>query len=152
MVSVDQDEAPRQGTRLKTKTSRPLVSLHPSIVSAVLEYRDRIVNDYGHGPLFPQVATDSQNRRGNKGGKKIGKWIRNGVGISREEVSQPMHGFRHYVRSMLLAKKVDRKIRNMITGHAGNSRDESGRYEHPDIPAMVEALLLLPDPLTPTTT
>jgi hypothetical protein len=93
------------------------------------------------------VGTDSPNRCGTKGGKTIAKWIRDGLGISREEVTQPMHWFRHYVRSALLAKKVDRKIRNMITGHAGNSHDESERYEHPDIPAMVEAINLLPDPL-----
>jgi len=93
------------------------------------------------------VGTNSRNRRGTNSGKIIADWIRNGLGISREEVTQPMHGFRHYVRSALLAKKVDRKIRNMITGHAGNSRDESQRYEHPDIPALVEAINLLPDPL-----
>jgi integrase len=102
-----------KGTRLKTKTSRRIVPLHPSVTAAVLEYRDRIVKEHGHGPLFPQIAPDAQNRRGNRGGKKIGKWIRNGLGITREEVSQSMHGFRHYVRTTLLAKKVDRKIRNM---------------------------------------
>ena len=67
------------------------------------------------------VGTDSPNRCGTKGGKTIAKWIRDGLGISREEVTQPMHWFRHYVRSALLAKKVDRKIRNMITATLGTA-------------------------------
>jgi integrase len=134
-----------KGTRLKTRTSRRIVPLHPAIVTEVLAYRDWVVATYGEGSLFPQYNPDEQGRRAAAGGKKIGKWIRKGLKITAEEVSQPMHGFRHYVRTQLMLKKVDRKIRNMITGHSGS--DESEKYEHPDIPAMVEALKLLPDPL-----
>jgi hypothetical protein len=55
-----------------------------------------------------------------------------------------MHGFRHYLRTELALKGVDKKVRNMITGHEGT--DESEKYEHYDLDAMVKALKLLPDP------
>jgi integrase len=139
----------RIGGRIKTTESKRNVPLHPSIDATVLAYRDRIVAEFGEGPLFPRIALDEQNRRANAGGKAIAKWIRGkvdcgGLGITDKDIA-PMHSFRHYVRSRMLAAKIDRKVRNAITGHSGG--DESEKYEHVEIELRVDAINRLPDPL-----
>jgi integrase len=140
--------------RLKTKDSRRFTPFHPAIRDTVLAYVERVKRDYGDGPLFPMVEPDDQGRRSDKGGRAIRAWIRNpapkGLAITDPDLG-PMHSFRHYVRTQMAHAKVDRRIRNLITGHAerGRNKEESDVYEHGDIALMVAAIGGLPNPLGP---
>lgn len=134
-----------KGTRIKNPQSHRTVPLHPSIADEVLAYREKVVQQYGDGPLFPMLPTDDQNRRGSSGGTKIRRWIRNDLGISDKDIA-PMHGFRHYVRTQLYLNEVDDKTKNSITGHSDGGK-VSLRYEHVPNAKKAKALALLPDPL-----
>jgi integrase len=129
------------------------VPLHPEIVKRLIPYRERIVAEHGHGPLFRHVPKDKHGKRVTYVARKIDEWMdgvikdpnRGGCPstvFSNAEHLAPNHSFRHYLKSQLLDRDVPERISDAITGH--KTPGIGRKYEHVEMTKKFKAISKLP--------
>jgi integrase len=134
-IGEDNREA---GQTTKGHKSR-YVPLHPEIVKHLIPYVESVRAKHGDGPLFPLLPKDKKGKRSTYVARKIDQWM---DGVIKDPNLAPNHSFRHYLKSELLARKVDVRTSDSITGHTtpGVGRD----YEYVEMSAKFEAVNKLP--------
>src|SRR5690349_17626444 len=75
------------------------VPLHPEIVKRLIPYREKVIAEHGHGPLFRHVRPDKNGRRTTYVARKIDDWMDD---VIKDPNLAPNHSFRHYLKSQLL--------------------------------------------------
>lgn len=119
------------------------VALHPHLIEqGFLEFvksrKDKCLfydpkRSRGSDPANPQYV---------KVGQRIAEWVRSdAVGIVDERIS-PNHGWRHLVRSQLLAAKIQDQIIKKIQGH--KPKDTSETYGSMWLEVCLEAITSIP--------
>jgi integrase len=111
------------------------VPLHPEIVKRLIPYRERIIAEHGHGPLFRHVRPDKNGKRTTYVARKIDDWM---DGVIKDPNLAPNHSFRHYLKSQLLDRDVPERISDAITGH--KTPGIGRKYEHVEMPKKFEAI------------
>jgi len=137
--------------RLKIEVSTRSVPLHSALLGeGFLGYVETITNQYGDGPLFPQLALDGYGRRNGIASKRISNWLRNIVGIT--DPKKVFHSHRHtaisYLRNTLTPDGhpiVKEDVERYLTGHAGKGANAGhGKQWVETLKAAVE---VIPNPL-----
>jgi integrase len=113
--------------------------LHPEIVKRLIPYMERVVAEYGHGPLFRHVRPDKDGRRSTYIARKIDDWM---DGVIKDPNLAPNHSFRHYLKSQLLDRDVPERISDAITGH--KTPGIGRKYEHVEMAKKFKAVSKLP--------
>ena len=114
-----------EGRSLKNEESRRTIPLHPTLIAeGWLAYVDALP---ASSPLFPDVKPDGLfGSRSVTAGKRIGRWLRETVGVDDERIS-PSHSWRHYFIDRCREVLMPPEIRSALTGHSGKV-DESAGY------------------------
>jgi integrase len=112
-----------EGQGLKNHTSTPRrYPLHSAIKDEVADYLRSLP---ANSPLFPHVKVDRDGKRSHNVGNTILKWLRK-IGIT--DPRKVFHSHRHTFKTACRGK-IDREIRNYITGHSsGDVASEYGEY------------------------
>jgi integrase len=118
---------------------RRYVPLHPEIVKRLIPYRERVIAEHGHGPLFRQVRPDKNGKRTTYVARKIDEWM---DGVIKDPNLAPNHSFRHYLKSQLLDRDVPERISDAITGH--KTPGIGRKYEHVEMAKKFKAISKLP--------
>jgi integrase len=118
---------------------RRYVPLHPEIVKRLIPYRERVIAEHGHGPLFRQVRPDKNGKRTTYVARKIDEWM---DGVIKDPNLAPNHSFRHYLKSQLLDRDVQERISDAITGH--KTPGIGRKYEHVEMTKKFKAISKLP--------
>jgi integrase len=127
---------------IKTENSARLVPLHPAIIAeGFLDYVKELPKN---GPLFPKLKRDTFGRRGGNGSKRIGRWVREKVGIT-DPRKAPNHSWRHRFKTSCRKAGIAEEIHDYVSGHAtGKIGRDYGEY-----PAEVlENISKIPSPFT----
>jgi integrase len=159
-IHTDEDDARAGGeARRSTKNEASVraVPLHSGLISeGFMEYVKRLD---ATGPLFPSAKPDKMfGRRGGTAGKVLGRWMRDGLGIKDLRIS-PSHSWRHWWLDRAKESRMDLEVRDAISGHSGNARNESASYglglkAMPAVLAEAMEKIVMPDleaPLSPLT-
>ena len=116
-----------EGRSLKNDDSRRTVPLHPALIAE--GFVDYVAGLPKGSPLFPDIEPDRQfGRRAVTASKRIGRWLREVVGITDERIS-PSHSWRHWFIDAARAVVMPAEIRSAITGHSGKMDESSGYGE-----------------------
>jgi integrase len=134
-IGEDHREA---GCTTKGHKSR-YMPLHPQIVAQLIPYRERVIAEHGHGPLFRPVRPDKDGRRSTYIARKIDRWM---DGVIKDPNLAPNHSFRHYLKSQLLDRDVPERISDAITGH--KTPGIGRKYEHVEMAKKFKAISKLP--------
>jgi integrase len=118
---------------------RRYVPLHAEIVKRLIPYRERVIAEHGHGPLFRQVRPDKNGKRTTYVARKIDEWM---DGVIKDPNLAPNHSFRHYLKSQLLDRDVQERISDAITGH--KTPGIGRKYEHVEMKKKFKAISKLP--------
>jgi integrase len=123
-VSVLRIHDEGEGRTVKNADSRRTVPLHPALVAeGFLEY----VSALPAGPLWPDIKPDTVfGLRSVTAGKKIGRWLRDDLGIQDPLIS-PSHSWRHWFIGACRRIVIPVEVRSAITGHSAKL-DESAGY------------------------
>lgn len=79
---------------LKNDDSSRSVPLHPALIAE--GFLDYVTALPARSPLFPDLPPDKVfGRRSTAGGRKVGRWLKEVVGITDERIS-PSHSWRHW--------------------------------------------------------
>jgi integrase len=133
--------------RLKTPVSTRRLALHQAVIDeGFVEYRDHVVRQHGHGPLFPEVRLDQYGRRAGTAAKDLSEWLRGVVKIT--DPSKPFYSHRHtatsYLRNTLApdgSPVVKEDIERYILGHSKKgSHAGYGRQWFETLKAAVEVI------------
>jgi len=103
--------------RVKTRTSRRNVPIHPQLIAAgLLKYTDER-REKGDEWLFPDLTPDQFGDRGGNWSKWWGRYARDKIGITdRRKV---FHSFRHAFKDACRAAGIPEEVHDALTGHAG---------------------------------
>lgn len=114
MFHFKEDEA--RGTRLKTRASRRIVPVHPTLIRlGFLEVVDqRRLREGDDAQLFPLLRAGPHGGYGEAWSKWFGRYIR-GLGVKRAV----FHSFRHSMKDALREAAMGEDINDALTGHAG---------------------------------
>jgi integrase len=83
------------------------------------------------------VAIDRDGKRSQNAGNTVMRWLRD-IGITDKR--KVFHTHRHSFKSACRGK-IDREIRNYITGHSsGDTASEYGEYEIPMLAVEIEKI------------
>jgi hypothetical protein len=118
------EENREPGCTTKGHKSR-YVPLHPEIVKRLIPYREKVIAEHGHGPLFRHVRPDKNGKRTTYVARKIDGWM---DGVIKDPNLAPNHSFRHHLKSQLLDRDVPERISDAITGH--KTPGIGRKYEH----------------------
>jgi hypothetical protein len=113
--------------------------LHSEIVKRLIPYRERVIAEHGHGPLFRQVRPDKNGKRTTYVARKIDEWM---DGVIKDPNLAPNHSFRHYLKSQLLDRDVQERISDAITGH--KTPGIGRKYERVEMTKKFKAISKLP--------
>jgi hypothetical protein len=124
--------------------------LHSALLAdGFLDYREGIITEYGHGPLFPEIGLDAYGRR-NGVSSPISKWLRNVVGI--RDPKKPFHSHRHMATSFPRNTRlpdgspaVKEDVERYLLGHAGKGAHAG--YGKQWIETLKAAIEIIPNPL-----
>ena len=116
IIAITEDEA--RGTRLKTRSSRRVVPVHPELVrlgflDVVEECRARSGMS---APLFPLLTPGPRGGYSEGWSKWFGRYIR-GIGITNP--NRVFHSLRHSFKDALRAAGVSEDVNDALTGHSG---------------------------------
>jgi len=103
-----------------------IVPLHPQLIAMGLP---EFIRSQPEGPLFysPKRADEIATTRAQNAGKKVGKWVRETVGITDPGV-WPNHGWRHRFKTMARDFDIDTEYSNAFTVRPASLRQ--GLYAH----------------------
>jgi len=128
-----------EGQGLKNHTTTPRrFPLHSAIKNEIAEY---LVTLPANSPLFPHVKVDRDGKRSHNAGNTTLKWLRK-IGIT--DPRKVFHSHRHTFKTACRGK-IDREIRNYITGHS--SGDVAGEYGDYPIPMLAIEIEKITNPL-----
>jgi integrase len=124
-----------EGQGLKNHTTTPRrFPLHSTIKDEIAEY---LASLPANSPLFPNVKVDRDGKRSHNAGNTILKWLRK-IGIT--DPRKVFHSHRHTFKTACRGK-IDREIRNYITGHtSGDTASEYGDYPIPMLAIEIEKI------------
>jgi integrase len=124
-----------EGQGLKNHTTTPRrFPLHSAIKDEVAEYLATLP---ANSPLFPCVKVDRDGKRSHNAGNTILKWLRK-IGIT--DPRKVFHSHRHTFKTACRGK-IDREIRNYITGHGtDDTASDYGEYPIPMLAAEIEKI------------
>jgi integrase len=106
-----------RGARLKTKSSRRIVPIHPELVR--LKFLDLVTErrkDNSRAPLFPLLKKGPRDGFADNWSKWFGRYITR-LGISDD--GPVFHSFRHNFKDALRSIGESEDINDALTGHAG---------------------------------
>jgi len=122
-----------RGARLKTKSSRRIVPVHPELVR--LGFLDLVAErrkDEPRAPIFPLLKKGARDGFADNWSKWFGRYL-TGIGIS--DNGPVFHSFRHNFKDALRAKGESEDINDVLTGHAGGgvgrgygAKDKASRF------------------------
>jgi integrase len=128
-----------EGQTLKNHTTTPRrFPLHSAIRDEIAAHLATLP---AGSPLFPKVKVDQDGKRGKNAGYTIMRWLR-GIGIT--DPRKVFHCHRHTVKTVCRGK-IDREIRNYITGHANG--DQASEYGEYPIEMLAKEIEKIPNPL-----
>jgi integrase len=103
--------------RVKTRTSRRNVPIHPQLVGAgLLRYTDERRKKSDEW-LFPDLIPDQFGDRGGNWSKWWGRYARDKIGITDKR--KVFHSFRHAFKDACRAAGIPEEVHDALTGHAG---------------------------------
>jgi integrase len=109
-------------------SARPFV-VHRTVADDLLAYRDLIVAQHGHGPLF-HLDPDKDGRINDKASAINMDWLRNVVGI--KDPNAHFHSHRHGFKTMARQHEIEEQYADAIAGHANGSVGRKyGIYPYP---------------------
>ena len=125
--------------------------LHSALLAeGFLDYRDGVIREYGHGPLFPQIGLDAYGRRNGRVSSPLSKWLRHKVGIT--DPRKPFHSHRHTATSFLRNTRlpdgspaVKEDVERYLLGHAGKGAHAG--YGKQWLETLKAAIEIIPNPL-----
>jgi integrase len=111
---------------LKNENSERTLPFHPAIVAeGFLEYVGTLPK---HGALFPNLTTDRFDKRAGSGTKRIGRWVRQKVGIT-DPRKAPSHSWRHWFKTACRKAGIEEEVHDALTGHGtGHVGRDYGDY------------------------
>ncbi len=122
-----------RGARLKTKSSRRIVPVHPELVRlGFLDLVTKRRKDDPKAPIFPLLKKGARDGFADNWSKWFGRYL-TGIGIS--DNGPVFHSFRHNFKDALRAKGESEDINDVLTGHAGGgvgrgygAKDKASRF------------------------
>ena len=116
IIAITEDEA--RGTRLKTRSSRRVVPVHPELVRlGFLDVVDeRRARSGMSAPLFPLLTPGPRGSFAEGWSKWFGRYIRD-IGITSP--NRVFHSLRHSFKDALRAAGVSEDVNDALTGHSG---------------------------------
>jgi integrase len=130
------------GERLKNAGSNRREPLAQFLLDeGFLEYWRSIPND---GALFPGVKPSFDGKRSHYAIKKLGKWIRKGLGLIDPRLG-PDHSWRHRFKTVCRDAEIDRDVHDALTGHTDGSA--SGEYGEFPLAPLIVAVAKIQSPL-----
>ncbi|HEY4265233.1 MAG TPA: site-specific integrase [Micropepsaceae bacterium] len=120
IVSISITEDATKNKRLKTRSSRRTVPVHPELARlGFLRFVDaRREKDGQDAPLFPLLKPGPKGSVAESWSKWFGRYIRS-IGIN--DSSRVFHSFRHSFKDGLRAAGVGEDINDALTGHSNAS-------------------------------
>jgi integrase len=132
---------------VKTKPSKRWFVIHSAMRARFIAYVEGVRARHaaagardGGGPLFPDLKAYN-GRRAQDASNKANNWLRK-IGIT----GKTHHHWRHTVKTLLEEKYVPDRLSDFITGHGG-PKVVAIRYLHRNIPEVLAAVELIPNPL-----
>ncbi len=144
IVAITITEDLERRKRLKTKTSRRVVPIHPELARlGFLSFVDQARKERGDDAhLFPLLKPGPHGGYGEGWSKWFGRYIR-ALGIKNKD--RVFHSLRHGFKDALRAAKVSEDVNDALTGHAGGN-PVARRYGAKDmvrrftLPVLAEAV------------
>jgi integrase len=117
-----------------------VVPIHPHLVEmGLLDFVAQ--QEEGHLFATPSDTPAKTLTRCESVGKKIGEWVRSGVGITDDRV-QPTHAWRHRFKTLATVVDIAPEYADMIQGHSRG--DAASAYREPDMRALFREIQKLP--------
>ncbi|WBT39952.1 site-specific integrase [Hyphomicrobium sp. DMF-1] len=130
-IEIKEDR--ERGARLKTKSSRRIVPVHPELVS--LGFLDVVASRRKDGlraPIFPLLEKGARDGFADNWSKWFGRYLTR-IGIS--DSGPVFHSFRHNFKDALRSNGESEDINDVLTGHAGGgvgrgygTKDKASRF------------------------
>lgn len=130
-IEIKEDR--ERGARLKTKSSRRIVPVHPELVS--LGFLDVVASRRKENltaPIFPLLEKGTRDGFADNWSKWFGRYLTR-IGIS--DTGPVFHSFRHNFKDALRSKGESEDINDTLTGHAGGgvgrgygTKDKASRF------------------------
>jgi hypothetical protein len=89
-----------ENQHLKTVARERSLPLHSAIRDDVVAYRDNIIAEYGHGPLFPMIKLDKDGQRRTYASGEIMDWLRSPDGCGITDRRKDFYTWRKTVRKI----------------------------------------------------
>jgi integrase len=128
-IHTDEDDVRATGEALrstKNEASVRAVPLHSRLLAEGFIHYVQSLDPTG--PLFPEAKPDKMfGRRGGTAGKVLGRWMRDKLNIKDPRVG-PNHSWRHWWVDRAKESRMDLEVRDALSGHSGNARNESASY------------------------
>jgi integrase len=137
--------------RLKTAVYKRRLAFHQAVIDeGFIEFRDQVVAQHGHGPLFRDVKPNHYGRRAGTVTKDLCDWLRNEVGI--KDPRKVFYSHRHTATSFLRntldedgRPLVKEDLERYILGHG--KKGSHGGYGKHWLASLKAALEVIPNPL-----
>jgi integrase len=115
-ISIIEDA--EYGKRLKTRSSRRVIPLHPELVRlGFVDFVEKAKRERGRDArLFPLLSPGPRGGFGEAWSKWFGRYIR-GLGITSKH--RVYHSFRHGFKDALRTARISEDVNDALTGHAG---------------------------------
>lgn len=134
-IRIEEESAAGIAKRLKTKGSRRVVPLHPTLTEfGFMEYVDAI-RATGSLRVFPNLKFGTAEQCTASWSKWFGRYLREIVGASDRRMV--FHSFRHSFKDAAREAGIPREHNDRLTGHAsGDVGDAYGAQYYPLAPLM----------------
>lgn len=118
IVSINIDDAPEIGFRVKSPTARRVVPVHPELAALgfLTFVASRTATDGPTAMLFPLLKRSERGGFADDWSKWFGRYIRdNGI----TDANSVFHSLRHGFKDALRRQRVSEDINDALCGHAG---------------------------------
>jgi integrase len=141
-ISYFEVEKDTPGKTVKSSVNRRVPIHRALIAEGLLEYAQSLPPG---SPLFPAKRADSFGRRGGRGWKEVGEWVRTTVGIT-DKNKVPNHSWRHRVEDEFRVVGVQEELRDAVLGHARKTMGSRYGIRGEALQRLDEAVQRLPVP------